>query len=344
VTLPGSIFSREIILLLGGEGPVIDLGTGYLRIIFFGYLFQFFSFCLNYAFRGVGDMRTPMKIMFIASMTNIGLDPLLIFGLGPIPALGVQGAAVATVIAQFLSVLFGLHVLRSGRSYVKIALRERLPLDPGTIKSILRIGLPTGLQYGLLSLSGMSILRLASEYGAAAVGAAGIGFRVRGVANLPVVGLAAATQTLVGQNLGAGKPERAHRSGLQAMFASIGIMGVFGLLFYLFAPWIYRFFSADADVIRCGVGYLHVVAISQPFVGIILTLNGTFRGAGYTRLPMAFAATKLVLLVLLALLLSTVVGLGLRGIWWGMVLAFGTEAVLDITCFYVGRWEETVLR
>ncbi len=337
-SLLGFLFSHRIIHALGGRGEVLLLGTDYFRIISIAYFFQILNFNINFSLRGSGNMTTPMVILFISSLLNIILDPLLIFGVGFFPRLGVQGAALATLISQVFAFFYAFRVLQTGKS-LRLS-KMRFNLNPALVKTLLIIGLPVGLQFGMMGGVRMVVLRLSAEYGTEVLAAAGIGFRILLMAVLPVVAIGIATTTLVGQNLGARKVGRSERCGLQAIVLACGVMVIFGYFTALLAKPLMEIFTKDPGVIQSGVGFLKIVPLSLLFIGFAIAANGVFRGAGNTTPPMVISFLKLLLLFLLAFLLPKVPHLGVKGLWWAMVFAYVLEAVLNGGWFFLGKWKE----
>lgn len=340
VSVSGFLFAGHIISLLGGTGEVFIYGHAYLRIIFIGFLFQLLSFSINYAFRGTGDMKTPMQIMIIATATNVILDPLLILGIGFFPRLGVTGAALATVIAKAVSFLYGIVVLLRGKSGLQLRLKKPWRFDWTIIKAILGVGIPAGISYGLMFLSVTAVFRTAASYGKYVLSALGIGQRVLQFAGLPVVGIGAATTTLIGQRLGARNVPEAKRISWVSLVCGTIIMIVSSLLFFTQAPVIVNIFKPEQPVIEYGIQFLKIVSLYLVCVGITTILTGVFRGAGDMLPPMFAGVLKLAVLIGLAPVLARTWGAGVRGIWWAMLIAYGTEALIMILWYGSGRWHK----
>jgi putative MATE family efflux protein len=335
----GIVFCREIVSMLGGRAEVLELGTEYLRIVSVGFIFQLLMFCVNYSFRGIGDMRTPMFMMIASTVLNIVLDPIMILGMGPFPRMEVRGAAYATMIAKLVGFLLGFTMLVVGRSGIRFKIREAWPLERVVVKGLLAIGVPVGVSYGLMALSGLVVFRLAARFGAQAIAALGIGMRVIQIASLPVVGIGIATTTLVGQNLGARKTERVEETAYQSMAVSSAIMILLGLVFFFNSSRLVGVFTNHVDVIRTGATYIKIASVYLLFIGLTTSMTGSFRGSGYTLPPMFAALVKLVLLFGLSYLLSDVTGIGVDGIWWAMLISYGIEAVIVGVWFSRGEWK-----
>lgn len=336
----GFLFSRQIMLFLGGRDAVLALSTGYLRIVSIGFFFQLLSFSINYAFRGVGDMKIPMLIMLIATAINLILDPLLILGIGFFPPLGVQGAAIATTIAQCASFAVGFVMIVRGRSGMKLSVS--LPWYPewNIVKKIFSIGIPVGISYGLMATSIMAVFGIVAGFSQYALAALGIGTRIFQFASLPVVGISVATTTLVGQSLGARDSKGASRVGNTALRLSITVMVLFIVLFLISARSILTLFTQDTETIRYGIQFIHIVAFYLIFVGISTSLTGVYRGAGYTVPPMIAGITKVILLYGLAIIVARTLQMGVIGVWWVMLVAYGIESVVITLWYRKGTWRK----
>jgi len=341
VSIAGIIFAEQIMMLLGGTGDVLLISTGYLRIVCIGFFFQLLSFSTNYAFRGAGDMVTPMFIMFVATLINITLDPLLIFGIGFFPRWGVQGAAVATVIAKFASFLFGFLILIKGKSGIKLKIFKKWFIETKVIKTILSIGVPLGISYTLMGLSIMSVFRIVASFSEYALAALGIGNHILQLASLPIVtSVSIATTTLVGQSFGARDLKKVIRTGIVSIVSSTLIMIIFAAIFHFRAQSLISFFTQDTRVIAFGIEFMHIVSLYLPFVAVTVSLTGVFRGAGDTLPPMFAGLFKLALLWILALLLSKSMGIGIKGVWLAMFVAYGIETIIIIIWYRLGKWRK----
>ncbi|GAI50728.1 unnamed protein product, partial [marine sediment metagenome] len=246
-----------------------------------------------------GDMKTPMKIMLVATIINIILDPLLIFGIGFFPRLEVQGAAIATVIAKCVSFLFGFIILIKGKSGIKLKIFKKWHLEAKIIKTILSVGIPVGISYGLMAFSSMAVFRIVSSFSEYALAALGIGIRILQLASLPVVSIGIATTTLIGQSLGARNLKKTMQIGHVSILFSTVIMVFFGIVFIANAKLLFSIFTQNYQVINYGIQFIQIVSLYLVFVGIIMSLTGVFRGAGDTLPPMFAGLFKLALFIIL---------------------------------------------
>lgn len=296
--------------LMATPAAVTAEGTGYLAVYLAGVPVVFVYFVMDAAFRAAGDTRTPLYLLGLAVLLNLGLDPLLILGVGPLPRMGIQGAAAATLLTRGLGCVVG-YVLLARRGLVRrsgLRLREQL--------RIARIGLPVALGGAVFSLVYIFLTRFTSDYGTSALAALGVGHRVESLSYMTCVGFGTAAATAVGQNLGAGEPERARRSGRTAVAYALVVTAAVGVCFLLWPEAVVGVFTDDPAVVRDGSAYLRIVAVAQAFMALHLVLESAMSGAGYTTVPMTFSTFFSVARLPLAALLSP--WLGLSGIWWAI--------------------------
>lgn len=340
VCISGFIFAKQIMSLLGGRADVLIISTNYLKIIFIGFFFQLISFSINYAFRGAGDMKTPMKIMLVATIINLVLDPLLIFGIGFFPRLEVQGAAIATVIAKCVSFLVGFMILIKGKSGIKVKIFKKWYLETRVVKTILSVGVPAGISYSLMAFSSMAVFRIVSSFSEYALAALGIGIRILQLSSLPVVSIGIATTTLIGQSLGARNLKKTMQIGHVSILFSTVIMVFFGIVFIANAKLLFSIFTQNYQVINYGIQFIQIVSLYLVFVGIIMSLTGVFRGAGDTLPPMFAGLFKLALFIILAILFSQKLRMGVTGVWWAMFISYGIEAIIIAIWYASGKWHK----
>ncbi|MBE0433125.1 MATE family efflux transporter [candidate division WOR-3 bacterium] len=338
IGIAGFVFTRQIMYFLGGRDMVLVLSVGYLKIMAAGFFFQLLSFSINYTFRGVGDMKIPMLIMLIATAINLILDPLLILGLGPFPRLEVQGAALATAIANCVSFAVGFAILLRGRSGMKLRIFTPWRFEWATIKKIFSIGIPVGISYGLMATSIMVVFSIVAGFSEHALAALGIGTRIFQFASLPVVGVGVATTTLIGHKLGARDPRGAQQVSRTALKVSISIMAAFVLLFLTMAGTMISLFTRNTQTISHGIHFIQIAVYYLIFVGISTSLTGVYRGAGYTVPPMVAGIIKVVLLYLFAVVLARTLGMGVNGVWWSMLIAYGIESAVLLLWYRRGSW------
>jgi putative MATE family efflux protein len=335
----GLMFTQRLFLLLGASQEVLEAGVGYLKILLMGGITMFLLFLGNSILRGAGDTVTPMKLMVLANLINIVLDPIFIFGLG-VPRMNTSGAAVATVISQAVSALLILWILSNGRYIVHIRINE-LKIRWEIIKAILKIGLPSSLQMFFRSLMGIVLMGIVATFGTLAVAAYGVGMRLQMVVLMPAFALGGSAATLVGQNLGASLPVRAKRCAWAATIFDLIIMAIIAIVFFLFASQIIGLFNKNPRVISLGVQYLRITTPFYIFVAFGIVLNRALAGAGETFVPMIITLLTLWgFQIPMALFLSKRTHLGLTGIWMAIALAFVLNGLLILGWFELGRWKK----
>jgi len=336
----GASLAPRLLGLLGAPPAVIANGWPFTAIMLGCNVVILLLFLINAIFRGSGDATMAMRSLWLANLFNLILDPCFIFGLGPFPRLGVTGAAVATTCGRGLGVLFQLWTLSRGRG--RIVLRRRhLKLEPAAMLRLLRVSGNGILQVVIGTASWTGLVRILSGFGSAALAGYTIAIRIIVFAILPSWGLSNAAATLVGQNLGAGKPERAERSVWIAAFYDMGFLGVVGLLFVLFAGPLVRLFTTDEAVVANAALCLRYVSCGFLFYAFGMVMTQAFNGAGDTWTP-----TRINLFcfwiweIPLAYVLAIRMGLGPRGVFLAIPIAFSTLAVVSTLFFRRGKWKE----
>ncbi len=345
-------------LLLFGGASLVNLfrvepdlhlqATGYLRITGIGYIFIYTSMAFSSALQGAGDTRTPMFVLLLGNALNMALDPVLIFGWFGLPALGVLGAGLATLLSQGVMFLLLLYILLTGRfspTGMKLEGLLRLSFQPALLRKILQVGVPAALQASTRPLTGMVMMWLVALFGTEAMAAFGIGQRVLGFAFIVLVGLMVATSTMVGQSLGAGKADLSREVARRAILGGLLVQLVFSSLYFLFAAEIMLFFGAEGGALTAGISYLKIIALALLVGGPLFVLGGVFKGAGDTLPPMfsSLVANWLVKLPL-AYLLSLPLGLGYTGVWWAITISIIAEVVILAHYYRLGRWSSREVR
>jgi putative MATE family efflux protein len=330
-----------------GDPEAVALGVGYLRILFLGTPALFLSLGLASLWQGAGDTVTPLLIGGSVNLLNILFDYLFMFGPGPLPALGVPGAGLGTVAAWTVGAGIGLVLLARGRTVLRLAPGRFRP-DPRRFGTILAIGAPAGLQGLAYTLSRLVLLRIVTSTAAGTLGAAAlaIGIQIESLAYMPGVALSVAATSLVGQALGAWQVAQAWRRGHAALFVGLAVMSSVGLVLFLGAPLWIRLFepSGNAVVVRAGISYLRINALSQPVLAMFMVLSGALRGAGDTRPALwgTFVGRWLVGLPV-AWLLALHTPLGVDGAWWSMVAGVLVQAVWVAQRWLRGAWPDVAL-
>jgi putative MATE family efflux protein len=331
----GFIFAADFLRLLGASEEVIALGTNFTRLSLGLNIVVVFIFLLNAIFRGAGDAAISMRVLWLANLLNIILNPIFIFWLD----WGVTGAAVGTVIGRGAGVLFAAYALFYGKRRFEIR-REHWRIDWSRIWRLTKIAAPGSLQFTIQSASFIGLIRVISGFGSDAVAGYSIGFRIVIFGILPSIGIANAAATLVGQNLGAGNPDRAEKTVWTTVFYNAIIQTSVGILFVIFAEPIVRIFTTDPKVLPYAVDCLTIVSYGFFFYGVGMVLETSFNGAGDTWTP-----TWLNLVVFwmfeipLAYILAYKFEMGPDGVFWAIFLAFSLLTTLSAIVFRRGKWK-----
>ena len=338
IGVAGAVFAPQLLGAMGAAPAVVAEGAGYTRIMLGGNATVILLFLLNASFRGAGDAATAMRLLWLANGINIVLDPLLIFGIGPFPELGIEGAAIATNVGRGTAVVVQLVTLARASGRVRVR-REHLRLEPAIMATLVRLSGTGTFQVFIQTTSWVLLVRILSDFGTAVVAGYTVAMRVIVFAILPSWGMSNAAATLVGQGLGAGKPERAERSVWLAAFYNFLFLATVGTLMFAFAPWIMGVFTDDPSAARWGVLCLRIVACGFPFYAYEMVLAQSFNGAGDPWTPTfinlgCFWAFELPV----AWVLSRG-GLGPSGVFLSITLAYSTFAVVAALLFRRGTWK-----
>jgi putative MATE family efflux protein len=335
----GIFFTPALFGLMGASDHVIAAGSGYGRIILGGNIAILLLFLNNAVFRGAGDAAVAMRALWLANIINIVLDPCLIFGLGPFPELGVTGSAIATTIGRGMGVVFQLWVLLTGKSRVKVS-RDQVRLDAGVMLRLLRVSLGGIFQFLVATASWLGLVRIVAVFGDAALAGYTIALRIIIFALLPSWGMSNAAATMVGQNLGAGKSERAERSVWVAGLINMSFLGLVTVVFVVFAETMIGVFTKDPEVIPYGVAALRYISYGYVFYAYGMVMVAAFNGAGDTTTPTFINLCCYWLFQIpLAYALALPAGLGANGVFLAITVAESMLAVAAVLIFRRGRWK-----
>ena len=338
IALSGALLAPTLLRFMGAGGDVIASGTMFTRVMLGGSVTAFLLFVVNATFRGAGDAAVSMRVMWLANAINIVLGPVLIFGVGPFPAMGVTGAAIATTIGRGTGLLYALYRLVRGSGNLRVR-RAHLVFEPHTMLSMLRLSGNGTFQVLVGSLSWIFLVRLMAVFGSAAMAGYTIAVRMVMFAMLPAWGLGNAAATMVGQALGAGNPDRAEKAVWTAARYNVAFLGVMGLLFGVFAPAIVRGFTSDAGVTRVAVDGLRVMALGFPLFAFGMVLTQSFNGAGDTATPTRINIGVFWLFEIpLAWLLAQRSPLGFHAIFVSISVAYSLLAAVSFVMFRRGTW------
>ncbi|MFH1844889.1 MAG: MATE family efflux transporter [bacterium] len=339
IALPGAILAPQLLQLMGGSESLVASGSGYTRVILGGAATILLLFMINAAFRGAGDAAFAMRALWLANGINIVLDPCLIFGLGPFPELGLTGAAVATTIGRGCGVLFQLVMLGRGKGRLHIT-RADIRLRSDMMLRLVRVSLGGIGQYLISTSSWVILVRIVGTFGSNAVAGYTLAIRIIVFALLPSWGVCNAAATLMGQNLGAGQPDRAEKAVWRTGLYNMVFLVAIAVIFIVKADWLIRLFTDDPAVVAAGRSCLRLVSYGYGFYAYGMVIVQAFNGAGDTRTPTAINFFCYWCLQLpLAFVLSHHTGLAERGVFLAITLAEAVLALVGILVFRRGSWK-----
>ncbi|MEN8374898.1 MAG: MATE family efflux transporter [Gemmatimonadota bacterium] len=335
--------AHRLLRLMGASESVVATGGTYTGIMFGGNAVILLLFLMNAAFRGAGDAAVAMRVLWLANAINIVLDPLLIFGIGPFPELGVTGAAVATNIGRGTAVLVQLWLLLKGIGKIHVY-RRHLRVVPDVMGRVLKLSATGTLQTFIGTASYVGLVRIVAEFGSEAVAGYTIAIRIVLFALLPAWGLANAAATMVGQSLGAQDPDRAERSVWIAGRMNLAFLGTVGVIFVIAAPLIVGWFGGEGDTSAHAVTALRIISLGFVFYSYGMVLTNSFNGAGDTWTPTVINLVCFWLWEIpLAWFLAFHTDLGPTGAFVAITVAFSTLAVVSAVVFRRGRWKAVVV-
>lgn len=343
LSIAGFIFAKDILRLMGASAETVEYGANYTRILTGGSIVIMLLFLINGIFRGAGDASMAMKSLTIANIANIILCPLLIRGLGPIPAFGLTGAAMATTIGRGIGVLYQLYHLFGGKSVIKMKLSYFIPVWD-QIKKIISIAAPGTLQFLIGSGSWIVLTAIVAQSGETASAGYITAIRIVMFFILPAWGLSNAAATLVGQNLGAQQPQRAEESVLKTAKYNAIFMGIVTLLFLLLSPYIIGFFAEKPDTRKIAVEAMLIISSGYIFYGIGMVMINAFNGAGDTKTPTIINAVGFWLFQIpLAFFLSKTLNMGATGAFIAIPVAETAMAIAAYILFRKGKWKKVTV-
>ena len=340
--LVGACYASDVLRLMGASDAIVRTGTGYTRMIFAGSAAVMLLFSVNAVFRGAGDAVLAMRVLWIGNLVNIALNPLLIFGLGPFPRLGVLGSGVGTTIGRSSGVVIGLWLLTTGRSRVRVSLHHfRIRAD--LMARLARMSAGGIFQYFVGSASWIGMVRMAAGLGSAAVAGYTVAIRIIIFAILPSWGMANAAATLVGQNLGARRPDRAEQSVWRVGIYNMIFLGLVAVTFIVAAGPLIGLFTTDASVAPIAVSALRLVSYGYIFYAWGMVMIQAFNGAGDTYTPTVLNIVFYWLLRFpLGWLLAFRLGGGANGLFLSIPVADALLAMTAVILFRRGKWKKQV--
>lgn len=340
ISVIGIVYPKEILGLMGGESDLIEEGYGYTQVLMGGNVTIMLLFLINAIFRGAGDASVAMWALVVSNGLNIILDPLFIFGIGPFPELGVQGAAVATTIGRGTAVIFQLLVLFYGWSRIKIEFKD-IVLRIAVMLNLIKVSLGGIGQFLIGTSSWVFLMRIMSEFGSEVLAGYTIAIRVMMFTLMPAWGMSNAAATLVGQNLGAKKPERAEKSVWKTGKYSAYFMGLVSIIYLIFAPTIISWFSQEPEVVKNGALCLRIIAAGYIFYGYGMVVINAFNGAGDTKTPTYINFFCFWLFQLpIAYIMAVYLDIGPLGVFLAITLAEVVLSIVAIVLFRKGKWKK----
>jgi len=340
VGVVGVLTGPVALSLLGASEEVIAIGSGYARILLGGCGTVMLLFIINAVFRGAGDAAVAMRVLWLANLINLILDPCLIFGLGPFPELGVAGAAVATTVGRGTGVVYQFWILARGTSRIRIRPSE-IRLVQTVMRTLLKVSSGGIIQVLVATCSWVALVRIIALFGSTAVAGYTIAIRVVIFSILPAWGMANAAATLVGQNLGAGKPDRAERSAWLTGLYNMVFLGSIAALFLIFGESIIGLFSQDPGVLAIGVECLRIISYGYLFYALGMVVVQAFNGAGDTTTPSLINFFCYWLFQIpLAYWLAVAAEMGPRGVFWAIAIAETMITLAGASIFRLGRWKK----
>jgi len=352
----GWLLRHELLAAIGAEGQVFDESLDYIEVIFFALPFTFLFFAFRASLQGAGDTKTAMWLMVVSAGLNVVLDPFLILGWGPFPAMGTRGAAWATFISRGFATAAGIYILLRGGFGVRLYLRDLRP-DFGILRKLVGVGYPATLDGWARSFAAVTMAAFVTPFGTAAIAAYGIGVRIMSVSWSVAGAVGQATATGVGQNLGANTPDRAARVTWVGTGATMAFLFSVAAICVAFPELIIGIFDDSPDVVAEGRTFLYIIAPFWAFFGGTMVIQGAFRGAGQTKVALALSfLARWVFRIPVAIVLafSTVaipgtglavvgLGIGVEGIWLAFSIGAFLTFLLAAFWFQLGRWTEGII-
>ncbi len=340
IGLAGAWFAEDVLRLMGASASIVSSGSGYTRVIYGSSVGVMLLFLINAVFRGAGDAVLAMRVLWIANLINIVLNPVLIFGLGPFPKMGVIGSAAGTTVGRLTGVMIGMWLLTTGRSRVVVHWHH-LRFRAEMMGRLARMSIGGIFQYFVGAASWIAMVRMAAWFGSAAVAGYTVAIRIIIFAILPSWGMANAAATLVGQNLGANKPERAEQSVWRAGFYNMIFLGLVAATFITFARPLIGLFTTDPEVVPIAVSALRFISCGYIFYAWGMVTVQAFNGAGDTITPTVLnIAFYWVLRMPLAWLLAFKLNGGINGVLISIPVADALVATTAVILFRRGKWKQ----
>lgn len=333
--------SPNILHWLGVEQEIFAEANFFQRIIFMGLVFNFTFILFQSLLRGIGEVKIPLYINAVSLGLNFVLDPLFIYGWGPIPAYGVAGAAFSTLATLSLSAFIGIYILFKGKTDFQLTLKA-FRFDSPLLKSAFKLGMPSSMEISARALGLTLMTGIAAKFGTDVLAAYGVGARLISFVVIVALGIMKATATLVGQNIGAGQIDRAEKTSTYAATIAFVSMSIIGLCFFLFAePIVRAFLDAEEHVVAMGVSFMRITAPTFGFMGAQLAMVGTMRGSGNTMESMVFTIIGVwVIQFPFAWIATGYESFAELGVWWSFPASYVIPAILTFIWLRKGTWKQ----
>ncbi len=343
IGIPSMIYAKELLRLMGANANIIENGYWYPTIALGSNFIIMLLFIINAVFRSSGDAALSMRVLWLANIINIVLDPILIFGLGPIPAMGIKGAAIATAIGRGIAVIYQFHILIKGNGRIKIYKRA-IKVHWKVMRDLLKISLGGIGQSIIATSSWIAMVRIIAIFGSSALAGYTIAIRIIIFVLLPSWGISNAAATLVGQNLGAKKPERAERAVWATGYVNMVLLGIFSVIFIITPEYFIRLFIDDPDIVKTGAQGLRIVSLGFVFYAMGMVMVQAFNGAGDTRTPTKINIVCFwIIEIPLAYLLATSYGFNEYGVYTAIIIAESFMTIIAMWLFKKGKWKKELI-
>lgn len=339
IMIAGVFYSEGLLRMMGASEGLIEEGSGYTKIALSSNLIVILIFLINGIFRGAGDAALAMRALMIANGLNIVLDPLLIFGIGPFPKLGIEGAALATVLGRTIGIVYQLYHLNKGKGIIKIH-KNNWQFKPDIVFRLVKLSAGVTAQFIISSASWIFLMRIMSTFGSIALAGYTIAIRIVVFTLLPAWGFSNAAATMVGQNLGAKQPERAEKSVWRTGYFNMIFMGIIMILFFAFGNNIASFFSDEKEVVFNAAQCLRIFAMGYLFYAFGMVLVQSFNGAGDTKTPTIMNLFIFWMFQIpLAYTLAIILDVGSTGVYYSIVAAESAFSIIGYFLFKRGKWK-----
>lgn len=339
ISIVGYYFTPQLITIMGATNELFTDTKDYLQISLIGLFFTYSYMMFQSLFRGVGNVRAPLILVIMGVTINFILDPLFIMGYGPVPAMGVKGAAYATVGTQGFTALFGMYLISRGNHGLKLHFKNLSPIG-NEVSRIIKLGLPASIEQSTRALSMLMITFLVTSFGVVGTAAYGVGARVLSFVIIPALGFSLATSTVVGQNVGAGKFDRAHETAKAACIIIFLTLTTVGLFTFTFAHGLMEIFVPNSPLVQDeGANFIRTISLTFGLIGFQQVVSGALRGGGSTLLSMILAmATLWIFRFPIAYVLSHHTQLGIKGVWWAFGVSNLIAGVLSWYLLFKTKW------